>query len=233
MKSHLMITPRTTFLLALFFAVLMFSCQNDQEPDNNLTLDEIGFVGTLPNGFQFSVNDIRAANTPGLAGNSNFGGFIHHDFGIMDAASGISISMTLPGKKFQESAQVTNLDAYSVANTHYGYDLVKAQLAVGDKKIRSSASDPYASSYYITVLDQRNYNGYTLRQDQLDGDNYLRVLELKEGTFTNALGQNVRTLEVLFDVNVKLFASDEKLPPNGTLKGLLRMRYREDFPNQL
>jgi hypothetical protein len=171
-------TQFTNYFVALFATCFLLACESNEEPTLTLQLDEVGFVGSLPDGGSFSSSGIKSANSAGLSGTSSEGGFVNHGLSIRDYISGIDIYLQLPEKKFQESSEILGLDAVEIANEYYDYDRVKEKLAVGNKNIPFEITDKWENNFYLTVLDQRNYNGYTLRPGLLDVGNFLKVTQL-------------------------------------------------------
>ncbi|MDO9551228.1 hypothetical protein [Rhodonellum sp.] len=216
----------------LLIAYLLMGCASDEESTPKIQLSEVGFVGSLPDGRNFGSKGIKTSNSTGLSAelySSRAAAYVYHGLTIRDAISGIDIYLQLPKTKFKEDFGIQDLDQKGIANEFYPYDKVKEILAIGNKNIPFEEGDSWEDNFYIAVLDQRNYNGYTLLPGLLDAGNFLKIIHLIEGTEENAAGENIRTIEVIFDMDVKLRSNDAGLEQQGNLKGQLRMKYRENF----
>lgn len=232
-KPKKMKTQTANCIMFLLIFSFLMGCESKEESNPKIQLTEVGFVGALPDGRNFGSTEIKTSNAPGLSSialhSSMAASFVHHGLTIRDDVSGIDIYAQIPRVKFKDDFGIQDVDAKEIANVFYPYDKVKEILAVGNKNIPFEATDSWEDNFYLTVLDQRNYNGYTLVPGQLDAGNFLKVIQLIEGTEKNAAGENIRTLEVIFDVDVKLLSTDAGLEPQGNLKGQLKMKYRENF----
>ncbi|MBF9253538.1 hypothetical protein I2I11_09560 [Pontibacter sp. 172403-2] len=216
-----------TFLFT-WMTLTMSACNSDNEVEPQLQLETVGFSGTLPDGRAFSKQGVVSDNNLISSSSSVDGSFISHVLSVSDLTSGTSIIVELPYVKFSNDFGVANDSVLNHAATeYYPYQVVKEKLSVGDKLILSSqASDP-KNSFRVQVIDQKNYSGFSSEGSLSQAGSYLKVIKVIEGTETEPILGNVKTLEVIFDLDVKLYSSGEGFNESGNLKGLLRMKYRE------
>jgi hypothetical protein len=104
---------------------------------------------------------------------------------------------------------------------------VKEKLSVGDKLILSSQHPDKSKTFRILMIDQKNFLFWTTEQNLDQTGSYIRVKQIFEGQETDPVLGNVKKMEVLFDVDVKLYSSDGSPKQPSKLKGLLRMKYLE------
>lgn len=215
----------STFL-AFFTILLIISCASDDDLSPQSRLKTVGFLGTLPDGRTFGTEGIVTYNSRSTAANSAEGSFVYHLLSIEDTVRGITIRVELPRIKYSEEYGVP-IDSVNGAEQIYNYPAVKEKLSIGEKVLLSSQNHDRTQAFGVLVLDQINYTGFTTSGtlDQTEG--YLRVIDLVEGSETHPTLGSVKTLEVIFDVNVNLEPSDTNPNQAGKLEGTLRMKYRE------
>jgi hypothetical protein len=218
--------------LLLIWVLLSFNaCNSAEEQDPLLQLETIGFIGTLPEGRTFGTNGILPSH--GIIGSSSSvdGSYISHGFSILDSAAEISLMVELPYVKFSDSFNSFQESNDTIRNKavrdFYPYQIVKEKLSVGDKLILSSQHPDKSKTFRILMVDQKNYLFWTTEQNLDQTGSYIRVKQIFEGQETDPVLGNVKKMEVLFDVDVKLYSSDGSPKQPSKLKGLLRMKYLE------
>ena len=220
-------------LTRLLFAAMIVSfcaCDSDNQSDvqPQLALKSIGFSGTMPDGRTFSEKDLVPHNALGSASSTADGSYIYHSLSLSDSAAGLSIVVELPHVQYSnEYIEANDAIIREAAIKYYPYTVVKEKLSVGDKFIVSSPTTDPTSSFRVLVTDQKNYTGFISEGAPDQDGSYLKVTELIESTETNATLGSVNVLEVVFDLAVKLFPTDQAAGQPETLKGLLRMKYQQ------
>lgn len=227
MKIHLL----KSFLYTLFFVIFVSCDKKNQDPEPELKLEKIGFLGTLPDGKTISEANLVATTELTSSSSTNEGSHITHILSITDPAAGISLKVELPRVKYSNNfISGTEGDGAAMkqkAREFYPYAKVKEMLVIDNKPILSSQSPDITNSFRLLLIDQKNFKGYTTEGTQNQGGSILKVKELLEGTETDAALGQVKTLEVLFEVDAKLYPSDPATSQTGNLKGLLRMKFTE------
>lgn len=227
----------TTFLAALLM-VFLFACdKEEQDVQKQLKLESIGFAGTLPDGRTFGKTGIVDRNGQASSSSTNEGSSITHVLSIFDSVAGIYIKVDLPHLKYSDGFNAgyegdsiiegNGATTRKIAREFYPYQMVKEKLAVGSKLLISSQIPYSTNAFRVQVNDNINYHNFICDAgDQTDS--YLKVVELVEGTETDPTLGQVKTLEVVFELDVKMYHANEPRPtPPSKLKGLLRMKYRE------
>ncbi len=83
------------------------------------------------------------------------------------------------------------------------------------------------SGFGIQVHNNTNYTGFISQGPNQSGSS-LKITELIEGTEPDPVLGEVKTLEVIFDLDLKMYDVHSAVPkPPTKMKGLLRMKYRE------
>jgi hypothetical protein len=220
---------RSFFSTLLLAGVLVFSsaCTDTDQAEPLPQLETVGFAGSLPDGRTFG-SEVTVSHGIVSSSSSNQGSFISHIFSIEDSA-GISLKVELPYVKFSNAylPPSESADLQQIINEHYPLQVVKEKLSAGDKLILSSQHPDMSKAFRIQMADQRNYLAYTTEQHLDQGGSYLRVKQVLEGQETDPVLGTVKTIDITFDVDVKLYPSDWGTTQPGKLKGLLRMKYRE------
>ncbi|WP_233507720.1 hypothetical protein [Adhaeribacter pallidiroseus] len=213
--------------------LFLFAC--DPAEDNSpkrLQIESIGFSGTLPEGMDFGKTGLVATNAVGGSANSQDGSFIYHGLVITDTLSNVSISMDLPQVKYSPAFILGHEDDGSelkqIARQYYAYDKVKQKLRMGDKILYGfNTANADTSSFGIQIHNNTNYTGFVSQGPNQTGS-FLKVVELVEGTEPDPVLGSVKTLEVIFDLDIKMYDPQSAVPkPPTKMTGLLRMKYRE------
>ncbi|TNF44664.1 MAG: hypothetical protein EP311_00800 [Cytophagales bacterium] len=250
MKYALKIFP----ILLLCF--ILFSCQDNEEPEN--LLDQVGFEGTLPDGETSSFeSNFEAENTPivfnfrtDTDGNGTIyqGNVATHLMKIKEPTRGFEIYIRLPELKWSDQA-TSEFNSKFVFEEIYSFDKVKEVLEVGEKKINvidfnynkedfgavpdfiqvyyvpNGAERPFQSGLYNPFFHEGKY--------EIPTDNYLRVINQREGTFINDKGVQKRLLLVEFELKIQMYeiVNGKGYVFREPLEGKLRMAFREDIPD--
>lgn len=237
-KTHVNFTIMPKSFLAFLSALLIILSACDKEENETLKqleLESVGFTGTLPDGRAFGKIGIVATNEPATSSSTNDGSYVRHGLSILDPGTGINISIELPHLKYSndfnagyEEDSIMEGDGATtrqIARKFYSYELVKEKLAVGDKFLVSLQKPYSTNTFRVQVNDNINYNNFICDAGDQIGS-YLKVIKLIEGTETDVILGNIKTLEVIFDIDVKLYHPTEpKRTPPKKLKGFLRMKY--------
>ena len=104
---------------------------------------------------------------------------------------------------------------------------MKEKLSLGDKWIISSQHPDKRIAFRLQVVDEKNYEAYT-SESQLDQTgSYLKVKQLTKGFEIEPVVGQVRAIEILLELDVKLCSANRPTEPPGRMKGLLRVKYLE------
>lgn len=223
MKTILKILP------ALLLMINLFSCKENEEPEN--LLDQIGFDGTLPDGSIFGTTDIRSGN--GSSGvNGKFEG--RHILSIRTFDHKWSLSLESPSKPLPDDTPrgeyVPRQEIVDLFNTHYPYEDLLQVFLTEKSKADSDLQYTSFSQFRIQLANQEKYYAYLPDYFFPSRGGIIRVLEVQEGLVKNLDGEDVRKIEVLIEFDLPMKASDQSVEvQEGNLKGTGRFRYREDF----
>jgi hypothetical protein len=225
---------KRSFLSALLLSwvlLAMHACRSNDQRDPLPQLQTIGFTGTLPYGEIFDKEASVARQ--GLISSSSTvdGSFISHDLAVLDTAAGIKLAIELPYIQYSEHYQQYSEDDQDsisqVAKKHYSYPVVKEKLALGEKWIFSSQHPDQRTAFRLQMVDEKNYVAYTCESLMDQTASYLKVKQITEGVEINPFGGQVKKIEVLFELDVKLYSSNWTTEPAGRMKGLLKVKYLE------
>ena len=218
---------------ALILMALLFGCGADDgmQPEN--LLEQVGFEGTLPDGSTFGTTDIRSGNGSGSSGvNGKFEG--RHFLDIRTFDYRWSIGLESPSKPLPDDISrgenVPFQEIVDLFNTYYPYeDLLEVFLS---EKSKADADPNYTSfdQFRIDVVNQEKFYAYLTENFFPRKGGKIRVLVVEEGLVKNQSGQDVRKIEVVLEFDVPMKATDPSVEiQEGSLKGVGRFRYREDF----
>jgi hypothetical protein len=211
----------------LFFCNACDILEKDTSEQPQSTITAIGFEGILPNGITFNKENIETSNGLEAFSSSNEGSFITHVLTLSEPSC-VSISIELPSVKFSNDFMKINDSLMNVAaEKYYKFSKVKEALTPGDKEIISQQTTGVWEAFRIGVFNQKTYEGYVAEQGLDQSGSYIRVVSTEEGIATDAKLGNVQTLEVVFDVNIKLYSYYPNTKYAGRMKGLLKVRYKE------
>ena len=218
-------TPVLYSFLCIWLVLTISACNSDDQANPQLRLEAIGFSGTLPDGRTFGEKGVLSDNNLVSSASSAEGSYISHVLSVLDSTAGVSIEVELPYIKFSDNYNTPNDSIVDrAAKDYYPYPVVKEKLSVGNKFILSSQAPEPVNNFRVMVVDQKDYVAFT--SEGTDQDNsYLKVIELIEGTATDPDRGSVKTMEVVFDLDVKLY--EQSSGQSGKLTGLLRMKYWE------
>lgn len=219
----------TLFLFPFFIS----SCDPEGDTEPRMLLDEVGFEGTLPDGSSFGNTDIRSANGTGISGvNAKYKG--RHILSIRSFETGWAISVELPSVDFSvtppigEKVPVGEVSAYF--SKYYPYELVLEKLEIERQKADSNADYSSLEVIRVQLSNQNKFFSYLFDEFDLAAKRSVRVIEVVEGIEKNLLGVDVRKIEVIFAFDFSVSASDPSvLVQKEVLKGIARVKYREDF----
>lgn len=217
---------RPLFRYALGLCLLLSACHTDDSVEASLPAEAGGFSGTLPGGLSLNPASVVSTNGVVTSANSVDGSFVSHLLDVRDTTTNISISLELPYVQYSEAfIRADSADVARAVAEYYSYEVVKDKLSVGEKQILAPPAHDITSSFAVHVTDSRRYFSFiTFGVEQ--PDSYLRVRELTEGVETDSTGAEVRTLEVVIDLSVKVSREADASQPE-RLEGTLRMKYRE------
>ncbi|RDC66204.1 hypothetical protein [Adhaeribacter pallidiroseus] len=218
-----------TQLLTTLIVVLLFGCAKDPEgTQRQMQLQSVGYTGTMPNGWQFGKTNIIANNSVKGPSAPQDGSYILHSFTVADTLNGYSIIVELPLIKYSND-YIADTDLPAAVKSYYPYDRVKEKLAVGNKILLSMLHRDVTTGFRLQMRDDKNYSFYGADYAQ-DATSYLKITELIEGTEPDPVLGQVKTLEVIFEINAlmtRIYPAEPGLNPAAPVKGLLRMKYRE------
>lgn len=222
---------KLTNLLTTLLLVFLFACDKDKNgTQKQVELQSVGFTGTLPDGRTFSKTGIVA--TSGLSGgsmgidSSYIESHIIHVLSVSDTVAGITLVIDLPHVNYRDE-NLSKKDLKAIARKYYPYQAVKEKLAVGNKILVNGQNPDYTKSFRFQVNDDINYNDFLSSGPDQTGS-YLKVTDLIESTEPDPVLGQVKTLEVIFDLDVKVYqAVSQTAPPSKKFKGILRVKYRE------
>ncbi len=201
-KNHRFITCCCALML---LSICACTSDDQQDPQPQLTLESVGFSGTLPDGNAFGTENIEIKNGLGAASSSTDVSFIYQSLSILDPDAGIGIAIELPHVKYSDDYMLPDDPIIQkAAQTYYPYPVVKDKLSRGDKLLLSQQHPDVSSTFRLLVLDQKNYTGFTSEGSTNQSGSYLKVVELIEGTKTDPNLGSIKTLDVIFDVDVNL-----------------------------
>jgi hypothetical protein len=231
MKALLLITRSILSTLLLKLMLLCINaCTTDEHPPLP-KLETIGFSGTLPDGRTFGTTAIEPSNGIVASSSSEDGSYISHVFSILDPAEGISLMVELPYIKYSDSYHSYQEGNDSITQQaikeYYPYQVVKEKLSVGHKFILSSQYPDKTNSFRIQMVDEKTYLAYTTEHMLDQNGSYLKVKQIIEGMETDPVLGKVKKIEVVFEVDAKLYSYNKPSAQPKKLKGLLRMKYLE------
>lgn len=220
----------------LLFTLLLISLLACTEKENDiqkqLELKSIGFVGTMPDGRTLNDQGLLATTEQTQSSSTTEGSHIAHILSVTDSVAGVTLRIELPRIKYSDNFirgdEPGSLTTKQVAQEFYPYQKVKEKLSVGDKFILSAQTPDITKSFRVLWVDNIHYKGYTSESSYDQAKSYLKVKELIENTETDPLLGQVKSMEVIFDIDVQLYSYTEpatKQPEK--LKGLLRMKYTQ------
>lgn len=221
-------TRKFTQLLAAFLVVLLFACDKDENnAPKRLKLESIGFSGTLPEGLAFGTTGIEADNQISGIFSLIYGSFVWHKLSVSDTASGITIRIDLPQLKYSNE-YLPKTELFATAQKYYPFQLIKEKLAIGNKLLALTSNPDITNGFRVQIADAINHVHYISDNGYDQTGSYLNVINLIEGTDSiPAVGQ-VKTLQVTFDVDVKVYQTGiTNSPSPQKFKGILKMKYRE------
>ena len=222
----------------LFFLIISSSCdileKDESDPSPELTETGIGFLGQMPsdsikleNGVYTSDNGITTSGSSGGTGDN--GTFVSRILSIDNVSGGnrITLEVQLPYIKtdnyivdFGGESKVAAQKILDYANQKYPFSSVKNLLSLGNKDI---------DKFRVGIIFQKYYKGFYSTGNQTGS--YLKVVDLVEGISTDSNNKEVKTLEITFDLNIKMYYFDfDTGGPDkyvGNMKGLLKMKYIE------
>lgn len=219
--------------IALFLAVSLFACGEDDSLAPENLLDQVGFEGTLPDGSDFGTSSIRSGNGSGSSGvNGEYEG--RHILSIRTLDYRWSLSLETPSKPLPDDTprgeNIPFQEIVDLFNTHYPYqDLLQVFLS---EKSKSDADPNYTSfdQFRIQLANQEKFFAYMPENFFPKRGGKIRVLDVEEGIMKNLEGVDVRKIEVVLEFDLPMKASDPSVAiQEGNLKGVGRFRYREDF----
>ena len=113
----------------------------------------------------------------------------------------------------------------SYGNEKYPFSTVKNFLNLGNKDIAYNGD--YRDIFKVVVLFHKDNK--TFQSDQNQEGHYLKVVDLIEGKRTKSSNEEIRTLDVTFEMDTKMFYCEPEGPKTyfGNMKGVLKMRYEE------
>ncbi len=156
---------------------------------------------------------------------------ISHDLVVLDTVAGIKLSIELPYIQYSEQYhpyRENDQDSTGqLAKKYYPYPVVKEKLSLGDQRILSSQHPDNRTAFRLQMVDEKNYVSYTCESQLDQTGSYLKVKEITEGVEIDPVAGPVKKIEVLFELDVKLYASNWATTPAGRMKGLLRVKYLE------
>jgi hypothetical protein len=216
------------FIVSLLLIVLCNACdilQKDKEEEPKLTT--VGFQGTLPDNLSLKTASQVTNGTTALSSTQD-GSFVWHVLSIYDTSSKVRIEVELPWIKFSNNyVKMDTITSQQLAKKYYPYSLVREKLNNGEKLITSDKNTNATQTFRVGVYDQKNWKGYTSEQTLNQTDSYIKVIDIQEGVSTDAVLGNVKTIEVTFDLNVKLYKFDTSVAYAGNIKGQVKLRYKE------
>jgi hypothetical protein len=222
------------FICILVLLGLISACdiieKDGGEPEPEL--QEIGFLGTMPNdSIKISGKLVTATNSEVSMASSGNGTVVSRILNLNESNSQTTLELQLPFIKtdnevvtFGEGSQVaTKLKEY--VNQKYTFDILKNVLSKGDKNI--NPSDDLTQSFRLGIVFQKYYKAFYTNGNQTGS--IFKVKELIEGSENDPNLGTLKTLEVVFDVDVKMYSFDIPNPSQnvGNMKGLLRMKFKE------
>jgi hypothetical protein len=222
--------PSTLNSIFLSFLLLLFiSCTSEDMDLNQLELNSFGFVGTLPEGWEFQNEHLKVENTLiGMMSRVDSSGF-SHILMLTDTLSDLRISLSLPMVKFYDEA-INPFQILHFVRKYNPYEKVLEALLDENKPIVSKETFGVVEGFFMSVTRGRPYKTYTTHWNFEQPRSYIKVLEIKEGLEVDRFLRKVRNLEVLFEVDLKLyhFLYDPADAESAEMKGLLRMRFKEN-----
>ncbi|MEP0710441.1 hypothetical protein [Algoriphagus sp.] len=223
------------FPVYIFIGFMIFSCDSMEDPQSRLLPDSVGFEGVLPDGSDFGNVDIRSSNGLTTSGiNRVYTG--RHFLSIRNIDTGWSLDLETPGVLFTKEIPAEALqenDGSALKNyftENYSYALLLEKLKDEEQKALADADYNGIENFRISLTQQNEYFAYLQNTSNPKESGSVRVLKVETGLVQNTQGQDVRKIEVVLELDLLLTASESSISPQiGSLKGLARLRYREDF----
>lgn len=223
------------YLVCIFISLMVFSCDPKEDPQPRLLLDSVGFEGILPDGSDFGNVEIRSANGLTNSGvNQVYTG--RHFLSIRSFETGWSLDLETPGVLFTkeipaEALQENDGSAIkSYFTENYSYELLLEKLKAEEQKAQANPDYNGIENFRISLTQQNEYYAYLQNTINPMESGSIRVVKVETGVVQNTQGQDIRKIEVVIAMDLLLTASESRISPQtGTLKGLARFRYREDF----
>lgn len=218
---------------ALILTLSCYACTEKNDTNPTLRLDEVGFVGSLPYGTQFGTGDIRTTNGFGISGD-NFKYSGYHSLAIRNFDTGWTITLDTPSRDLPDDTpggETVDIAVYEdLFDTYFPYaEVLKAFQA---EKSKADQDPNYSSNekLRVQVSNIKTYKLYAQGIINSGSVEKIRVLEVIEGSMQNLAGGNVRTIEVIIEFDLPLSEISATMDAQqGTLKGIARFRYREDY----
>ena len=217
---------------ALLFLILTLNSCDIFEKDKDipsLELTEVGFVGEIPT-INKKINErgFTSDYAISLSTSISEGTYISKFLSMQNSQHIFSIS--LPYVKSDDdmlnSSIINSPDLLeNYADEKYPLSTIKNMLSPGTKDIlfNGDVKDVFILGINLKKDNQDFYS---------DGDqtgSYLKVVDLVEGTGIDSNNNLINTLEVTFEMDMKMYFHHPAslVTYAGNLKGLLRMRYKE------
>ena len=226
---------KRVFLSALLLSwvlLAMHACRSDDSQDPLHQLETVGCTGSLPFGRTFDKATSVANQGLHFSSSTIDGSFISHHLAVLDTTAGITLAIELPyiqySEHYQQYSEQDPPDSINqVAKQYYSHSVVKEKLSLGDKWIISSQHPDKRIAFRLQVVDEKNYEAYT-SESQLDQTgSYLKVKQHTNGFEIEPVDGQVRAIEILLELDVKLCSANRPTEPPGRMKGLLRVKYLE------
>lgn len=220
------------FFTFLVLGVLINACDIIEKDGAEPELKEVGFLGTMPHdSIKVSGKLVTATNNEVLMASSGSGTFVSRILYLNESSSQISIEMQLPFVKSDNNVVTFGEDPQSAqqlkeyVNQKYTFETLKNILSKGDKII--SPNDDLTQPFRLGIVFQKYYKSFYSTGNQ-SGSTF-KVIDLIEGSENDPQLGNLKTLDVLFDVDVKMYYFDSPTPNQsvGNIKGLLKMKFKE------
>ncbi len=215
-------------LLAVLMVVLIFACDKEENDTPQREQSEyVGFTGILPDNLPFGEENISASNhVSGMADSTGGAAYLTHYLNIRDSVAGVNIQIMLPFIQYSNNFNPETADLIREAQVHYSYDQVKSLLAPGDKPVLSR-QEPDLERGFMILVGGNSLDSYAndLYFDQVGST--LKVIQLTEGTESDPVRGQVKTMYITFEADVHLHPQNADYNQLKEFKGLLRMKYRE------